>query len=155
MISNPSQAVDVTGVRNGTPVDDVEPLGNTFDELSFSHGHNLLTVSALRRWDMIPDFAETGRSVSVHAGGGAGIAVPNVEIRTAGSDTNEYQVVGPAVHIFAGLNVPLGSRFLLTAEYKISWADLDASPSGGGKLKTDALTHNLTIGIGFNFGENR
>lgn len=41
--------VRVTGSREGEPVDGEELLGDTFDSLSISHGHNTLTFNGFHR----------------------------------------------------------------------------------------------------------
>ncbi|MBD3856626.1 MAG: hypothetical protein IFK92_08910, partial [Acidobacteria bacterium] len=42
--------VHVTGTRAGEPVDGDEILGDTFEVLAFSHGHNTLTFNGFFRW---------------------------------------------------------------------------------------------------------
>jgi len=52
-----------------------------------------------------------------------------------------------------GLSVPIARRFVFLAEYKLTYADLDADLNGGGNLSTEALTHHVNFGLGFNFGD--
>jgi hypothetical protein len=51
-----------------------------------------------------------------------------------------------------GVSIPMTRRFVFLAEYKLTYADLDVDLNGGGKLSTEALTHHVNVGLGFNFG---
>jgi len=144
MYSDLEQVVQVTGQQSGTPVDGPERLGDTFNTLEFTDGHNLLTVNALRRW-------RVSERLHPYIGAGIGVAVPHVEVGTAAGITTEYQLVGPAAQFIGGLNFPLGNRFSLITEYRLSWADIDAKLDNGGRLSTEALTHHLNVGVGFTF----
>jgi lipid A oxidase len=152
MISDLEQQVSVSGQRAGSPVNGTERLGDTFSALEFSDGHNLLTVNAVRRWH---PYRENGgatlRNMYFYTGGGAGVAVPHVEVTITGSDTQEYQVAGPAAQFLGGVSVPLGQRFEFLTEYRLTYADLETNLQGGGSLSTDALTHHLNFGVGFSF----
>ena len=50
MIAELDARVAVTGRRGGELVDATEALGDSFVNLEFSHGHNLLTANILYRW---------------------------------------------------------------------------------------------------------
>jgi lipid A oxidase len=144
MYSDLEQVVQVTGRRAGTPVNGAERLGDTFNTLEFTDGHNLFTLNALRRW-------RASEQVQLYLGAGAGVAVPHVEVGTVASLTKEYQLAGPAAQFMAGANFPIGKRFALITEYRLTWADLDTELNGGGSLTTEAWTHHLNFGIGFSF----
>ena len=154
MISDLEQQVSVSGQRSGMPVNGTERLGDTFTALEFSDGHNLITVNAMRRWHPVRETARPAlRDTFFYVGGGAGVAVPHVEVTITGSDTQEYQVAGPAVQALGGVSVPLGKRFNFLSEYRLTYADLKTDLNGGGNLSTEALTHHLNFGVGFSFAD--
>lgn len=150
MISDRAAEVRLTGTRNGIPVDAVELLGDSFDRLEFSDGHNLLTANVLRRWrtDSI-DGDRVGYRTSWHLGAGIGVAAPHAEVETAGLKTAEYQLAGVAAQLIAGTSIPISARWNVFAEYKWSWAELNTDLAAGGRLRTEALTHHLNIGVAF------
>lgn len=144
--------VSVSGSRNGNPVNATEPLGDSFDELAFSHGHNLLTVNGIYRWflaDANPDSWLT--RLRPYAGLGAGVAIPHVEVHAGGSVTDEYQIAGPVINGMAGLDYRLGKGFSIFGEYNLSYADINADLAGGGSLKTQVLTNHFNLGFAYSF----
>jgi len=152
MISDRGQSVRVVGERDGVPVDNVEPLGDTFTQLEFSDGHNLFTLNAMRRWHPLEGRGRfTSPKTAIYVGGGVGFAMPHVEVVTAETDTMEYQLAGPAAQFLTGVSVPLGKHFSVITEYRFTYAEIDADLKGGGGLTTDAMTHHLNVGIGFGF----
>ena len=156
MISDLEQQVNGSGQRAGTPVNGTELLGDTFSALEFSDGHNLVTVNAVRRWHPVRDSARPAlKNTFFYVGAGAGVAVPHVEVTMAGSDTQEFQIAGPAAQFLGGVSVPLGSRFEFLTEYRLTYADLETDLNGGGKLSTEALTHHLNFGVGFSFSSRQ
>lgn len=134
--------VDVNHVK--AYADDAAMGANGFSRLEFTDGLNLVTVNALRRWDI-------GAPVRPYLGLGIGAAIPHVDVTTPGGRTYGYQVTGPAVVWMAGASLPLKDRWSVFGEYKgsRSWntADLD----GGGSLKTNLTTHALNLGISYSF----
>lgn len=152
MISDRGRTVQVVGERDGMPVDNVELLGGTFNQLEFSDGHNLFTLNVMRRWHPLEGRGRfTSPATAVYVGGGLGFAMPHVEVVTADTDTMEYQLAGPAAQLVTGISVPLGKRFSVITEYRFTYAEIDADLKGGGSLTTDAMTHHLNVGIGFGF----
>ncbi len=144
MYADPAQTVRVSGTRNGTAVGGNEPLGATFSELSFSHGYNLLALNLLHRWFRGDD--STVHTFQPYVGAGIGIAVPHVEVRTAGSVTNNYQFGGLVYQALGGINYRAAARWDLFAEYKLSYANIEADLNDGGHLRTSPLTHHLEVG---------
>jgi lipid A oxidase len=153
MFAELDDTVQTTGTRAGTPVTGAQPLRATFDRLSFSHGHNLLTVNALLRWPLGPDSATGSRPrIHLYGGVGLGLAIPHVEVSLAGSSTDEYQVTGPALQALAGVSVPVLGRLALLAEYKLDHARLEGRLAGGGTVEAKPWTHQLAIGLSFHAG---
>ena len=152
MHSDPNQSVSVSGTRDGTPVSGQERLGDTFDELSFSHGHNLLTVNGMYRWlNLGKSDRDFLNRLQPYVLAGLGIAYPHVEVKVEGSDTYEYQFTGFAAQGGAGLDVNITRWLSAFAEYRLGYAEIDADLEGGGALKTEPWTHHVTLGVTFSF----
>lgn len=152
MLAHLDDTVSVTGTRAGTPVAGPERLGDTFDVLEFSDGHNLLTVNGLRRWffEDAPDRTFLSR-LQPYVGIGAGLAIPHVEVTTANGRTFEYQVVGFAAQGLAGLAYGVFENVSIFTEYKLSWADMDCDLGPGATLKVRPWTHHLVFGASYSF----
>lgn len=144
-IADKDATVDVSGMRGGGGIGPTESVSTTFDELEFSHGLNTLTLNGLYRHPL--------SWITPYAGLGLGVSIPHVEIDVAGgSSTDEYQVGGLAAQALAGLEVSLGDRFALFAEYKFSYTPLDIDLDGGGSLETDLFTNQAILGLSVRFG---
>jgi lipid A oxidase len=117
-----------------------------FQVLEFTDGNNILTANVLRRWQ------GAGR-ITPYAGGGIGVALPHVEVQASPSAplTFEYQLAGPAARAFVGVELPLGDRAGLFAEYQITASRIDADLDGGGSLRTTLVTNALNLGLSFRF----
>jgi len=150
MYAQLERSVAVSGRRDGTPVDGAERLADTFDVLSFSHGHNLLTLDGMYRWFPKGGRADTflGR-LQLYVGLGVGIAIPHVETDLEAVVTNEYQLSGPVLEGLGGLNFDLTRHFSLFGEYQLDYARLDASLTHGGSLSVKPWTHQLALGLSF------
>ena len=97
MLAELNKTVSVSGSRSGAPVSGSERLGDTFDQLEFTHGHNILTVNGMYRWFADRQQKDTFLDrLQPYVGLGLGVAIPHVEVTTATSSTEEYQVAGPA-----------------------------------------------------------
>jgi lipid A oxidase len=137
--------VAVSGTRGVQAIDGHERLGDTFDDLSFSHGHNLIVLNAQHRW------ASDRKRIRPYVGIGLGVAMPHVEIGVAGTSTHEYQRAGFAAQAFAGVDRGLAAHVSLFAEYKLSRADIEVDLDGGGTLEVDPWTHHFVVGTSFTF----
>jgi lipid A oxidase len=80
---------------------------------------------------------------------GLGIAIPHVEVTVDGDRTFEFQTTGLAGLAGAGLDVDITRWFSVFAEYRVSYAEIDANLVGGGTLKTEPWTHHFTLGVTF------
>jgi lipid A oxidase len=141
-------SVTVSGRRGGTPVDDTERLGDTFNTLSYSHGHNLLTLNGMYRW--FPKGERDGTflgRLQPYAGLGLGIAIPHVETEIDAVVTDEYQLSGPALEGLGGLSFQITRNFLLFGEYQLNYARLEGDLTDGGSLEVKPCTHQLALGL--------
>ena len=108
---------DFEGTLDGKPAPAKAKVGEHFDKLEWSHGHNMLTLNGLLR---LPSLG----IISPYAGLGAGVLLPHSEfhLRSDASRTYEYQYAGPVGQLVFGLEFRLakGSVFV---EYKFTLAD--------------------------------
>lgn len=151
-IARVHREVGVSGTRAGAPVDDREPLVQTFGALAFSHGLNLATVSAVyrrlpRSADGATDAAAVRRRLQPYASLGAGVTVPHVEITTAGASADGYQVSGPAFVGGVGVDARLVGPVSALAEYRLSWARVKADLSPEGSVVLHPWTSHLALGL--------
>lgn len=152
MYAELDNTVSVSGTRSSTPVSGQERLGNTFEVLEFSDGHNLLTINGMYRW---MGLGTSGHGflyrLQPYVLAGVGIAVPHVEVTVENDRTFEYQYTGLAAQAGAGLDVDIVRWFSVFVEYQFSYSEIDADLEGGGTLKTDPWTHHVTFGVTFSW----
>lgn len=152
MYAQLNDEVNVSGTRAGVNVTGTEPLNNTFEELSFSHGYNLLIFNGTYRW--FPkgsrDNTFLGR-LQPYVGLGLGIAVPHVEVDITGSKTEEYQYTGPAFQGFGGVNIDVYKNLSIFLEYKLTYADMDADLTGGGSIEVKPWSNHILFGLSYTF----
>ena len=69
-----------------------------------------------------------------------------------GIDVQEEQHgrVNPRRQTGAGLDVDITRWFSVFAEYRVSYAEIDANLVGGGTLKTEPWTHHFALSVTFN-----
>ncbi len=118
---------------------------NGFERLEFTDGLNLLTVNVFRR------FPDQDRRWTPYVGGGIGVAIPHVDVKTDDNKTFGYQYTGPAVQWVAGVTYPVSDAWSVFGEYKGSYSQNSADLDGGGKLETNIVTNALNLGVSFNF----
>ncbi len=152
MYAELDDTVNVSGTRAGTPVAGAEPLRNTFQELTFSHGYNLFTFNGMYRWfpNGVRDDTFLGR-LQPYVGLGLGIAVPHVEIEINGDRTEEYQYTGPAFQGLGGINFDVYKKFSLFMEYKLTYSDMDADLTSGGSVEVEPWTNHFIFGLSYSF----
>ncbi|MEM9580601.1 MAG: lipid A oxidase [Pseudomonadota bacterium] len=105
-----------------------------FSALEFTDGLNTWTANVYYRW---PE--ALGRATP-YVGAGAGLSIPGVEVRYAGSDTIGYQVAGPAVTWLGGVSYRLNDQWSLFTEYKGTFSSNRVRLNGGGTLSSDIVT---------------
>ena len=118
-----------------------------FSSFELTDGHNILTANVMRRW---PGQWHSGR-LTPYVGAGAGIAVPHVDVESAGGRTFGYQYTGPAVVVMAGVSYAINDRWNIFTEYKGTYSMNDIDLDNGGSFETNIVTNALNIGVGFNF----
>jgi lipid A oxidase len=144
-------SAQVTGRRGGVQVNGSEPIRNTIEDFSNSHGLNFLTADVIYRWFL----AEPGQGflsrLQPYAGAGAGVLIPHVEATIGGVRQENYQITGPGAQIFGGISFDLAKHLFVFSEYKFSYARLNGEDVPGGRITANAFTHHLVLGMGLKF----
>jgi lipid A oxidase len=158
MVADLNQNVSVTGTRGGLPVNTTEPLGNSFDNLQFTHGHNFGLLNVHYRWFLTEPESDSFLSrLEPYVGLGAGFAWPHVEVDTVSPTTStaEYQLpAGFACQGFAGVSLRLAKYVSIFTEAKLTYAQLDVDLPGG-SLETEPFSEHIVVGLSINFGKSR
>lgn len=141
----------VTGTRNGVGVDDNEPIDNTLQQFSLSHGLNYALADVVYRWQPGERGEDFLGHLQPYVGLGLGAAIPHVESEVNGNFHEEYQFHGPGVQALAGVNVNLTKHWGLLFEYKFTYANLDSLEIPNGSIEVTPLTHNIVAGLTFSF----
>ncbi len=171
-IARMAQELRMEGRLDGKPVPEKARIGDLFNKLEFSHGHNMLLFTGLMR------LASLAPRVSPYVGLGAGLSFPHTEIHLNKNDptrTYEYQFTGPAVQGLAGIEFRL-ARVSVFLEYKFTFANYSAPLTGregtyfphdiylqarrwlsgqsppGGYADTRLSSHQLIGGVGVRIG---
>lgn len=118
---------------------------NGFSRFELTDGLNIITVNGMRRW---PD--QWG-SLTPYVGGGIGIAVPHVDVESAGGKTFGYQVTGPAVRWTAGASYDINDQWAVFGEYQGTYSMNDVTLDSGGSFETDIITNAVNLGVSFSF----
>jgi lipid A oxidase len=123
-------------------------VDDTYSWLEFTDGLNLITANVFHKWDW--------DGARVYVGGGAGVAIPHVEIdTTAGSilgatSTREAQIAGPAIQLVAGASYELFPGIRAFGEYKVAYSVNDTVLAGGaGTFSTNLVNHQIVGGLSF------
>ncbi len=118
---------------------------NGFDVLEMTDGVNVLTVNAMRRFNMDSRWTP-------YLGLGLGVAIPHVEVTpTGGEETFEYQLTGVGARWLGGVGYEINDRWSVFGEYNGTFTMHEADLEGGGQLETDLVTHALNVGASFSF----
>ena len=147
---NTDETVHVTGAREGTRVDDHEPVGDTINAFNISHGLNFLTADVLYRWFLGQRGHDFLGRFQPYAGAGIGVVIPHVESTIGSVHFEQYQWHGPGAQGFVGTNFDLTRHWSMFIEYKLSYADLDLSIPGG-SISLTPWTHHFVTGLSFRF----
>ncbi len=133
-ISRRDQEARFEGTLAGKPAPEKALIGDIFNKLEASHGHNMLTLNGLLR---LPSFS---LRVSPYVGIGAGVSLPHSEVHVKGDParTYEYQMAGPVAQALFGIELRL-ARMSYFLEYKFTFADyrMPLSERDGYVLPTD------------------
>ena len=152
MIADQNESRPSSGTIGGAPAGPTTPVGDVFDRLEFTDGHNLITLNGLYRWNPGAGTHQPWyERWQPYVGVGAGVAVPHADVTTANGKTYDYLVAGPAFNALGGVSLPLSDHFATFAEYRLSYADMSVDLDGGGRLEVEPLTHMVSFGLTYTF----
>lgn len=143
VVADPTQEVDLEGSFRGAVVDGRRPLADVLEHLEMSHGYNVLTIGARRRWTPGGSHERLG----LHAGAGLGVLVPHVEVRVGGERTFRHQLTGPLARLGLGASVRLTERIEAFGDYGWMVVRSRLELEGGNALHLTTHTHALNAGI--------
>jgi hypothetical protein len=113
--------VSIEGQRDGRAMPGRAKVGDTFRHFEFSHGHNMLSASAVYR---LPSILPRVRP---YVGAGPGVNLPHTEVQLIDDPvrTYMYQLTGLMAQGLLGLEIalPRGTAFI---EYKLTLSKYDA-----------------------------
>jgi lipid A oxidase len=120
------------------------PLPSAFQKLEFTDGINIVTANAMYRYP-------TGTRFTPYGGLGLGMSIPHVEVKTANSDTFEYQLAGIAAQGVLGVDLMVWNGISVFGEYKLSYTQNDTDLNGSGSLDTNIWTNHVDLGLAYKF----
>ncbi len=133
----------VSGEREGVPIAARERLGDSVKRFSVSHGVNLLTANAGRKWQL-------ARCWELWTLLGVGASLSHPESDLAGLEDEHYEWDGPAAQARLEARWRVGRRWAVAGGYKLSYVSLDERiPEGRARL--GLRTHHLIAGLAFVF----
>lgn len=145
--SNPNLGFGIDFSHNKVYADDATLTSSGFTNLEFTDGLNTLTANVWYRWPGL----WAGGSLTPYVGAGAGLAIPHVDVSSAGGTTFEYQVTGPAVGVVAGVKYNFNENWAVFGEYKGTYSENSADLDNGGTLETNIVTNAINVGVSFSF----
>jgi lipid A oxidase len=156
-----------SGTIDGKPLPEHARVGDIVHKFEFSHGHNMLLLTALARLPAL------GARIRPYTGIGGGILLPHTEIGLTAPGHNrtyEYNYAGPAAQALFGLEFRL-ARLSIFVEYKFTWGHYEAPLSqvdgswlfkdlwrqiqrwikgeepAGGHVQTEIVSHQVVGGL--------
>lgn len=141
----------VTGTLNGVPYNQVEPISNTLDRFSISHGVNLTTFNLhWRNRQGVTEDYPSGR-FQPYAGIGAGFVINHPESEIDGDFFEKYQWGGFGWQVFFGAEYRFNPKWGLFLEYKFTdyKAKVDTAQNGTGeaRFKSNHIALGTTIRV--------
>ncbi|OUW01532.1 MAG: hypothetical protein CBD16_05475 [Betaproteobacteria bacterium TMED156] len=116
--------------------------------LEFTDGINTLTGIIIYKVDKI---FENDFEIKPYVGFGIGLAYPHVDVESNSAKTYDYQHTGAAYQILAGAKYQLSDSWKTFAEYRLTYTPIEADLDGGGKIETDILNNQVSVGIVYSF----
>ena len=116
--------------------------------LEFTDGINTLTANVLYKLENV---SLSNFELEPYFGLGLGIAYPHVDVEGTNSKTYDYQYTGEAYQIMLGSKHQIADSWKIFAEYRVTYTPIEADLDGGGKIETDILNNQVSLGISYLF----
>lgn len=123
--------------------DDAAAAG--FQDFELTDGLNIFTANGYYRWPT------AFGAWTPYVGAGLGVAVPHVDVSSAGGTTFGYQLTGPAVTWIAGASRPINETWDMFVDYKGTYSLNTMELDNGGELEAKFVTNALNVGITYKF----
>ncbi len=120
------------------------PKTDNWTRFEFSDGINILTVSAMRRFDRWNGFEP-------YVGVGAGLSIPHVEVTRPEGTTFNYQIGGAALQAQVGANYHINDWLSVFGEYQFNYAMNNVTLTEGAKLETNIILNAFVAGVSVHF----
>jgi lipid A oxidase len=148
VIAETERTVHAIGTEQGVPVDRSQPLGDTIQRFSISHGVNYLTLNVLGRlrWQRDERFPD-GR-LQPYAGAGVGGLLLHPESNIGGASFQQYEWNGLGYQLLLGVEYRVTDRWGLFAEYKFNRRRVNVEIAGG-SADTRLQTNHLAVGTSY------
>lgn len=139
--------VSTRGRRNGIAVDGREPMSQSVEALSVSHGLNLIVFNVVGRFPV----GSSSSPLQLTGRLGAGPTVPHAESTIGGVHQEQYEWGSVAVQAAVGVEVRVTHGLSALGEYKFSRTREALTVSGGGQVRSLLRTHQAVLGLGYRF----
>ncbi len=116
--------------------------------LEFTDGINTLTANIFYKPESI---SVSNFEIEPYYGLGLGIAYPHVDVEGANSKTYDYQYTGAAYQIMLGAKKQIVDSWKTFVEYRVTYTPIEADLDGGGRIKTNILNNQVSLGITYLF----
>ena len=144
------RSTQVTGVLNGQPYNQNEPISNTLGRWSISHGVNYFTVNGLLR--PRPKSGEYGSGKFFPYGGaGFGFVVNHPESDIDNEFFQQYQWGGWTWQVFAGVEYRVNSKWGIFGEYKYTDYHARVETALNGTGEAHLRTSHFAFGTTYRF----
>lgn len=148
ILANTQEDKRITGQRQGTALDVVQPVGTTIQSFNVTHGVNYITLDALLRTEIALSRTSgwPGR-VQGYVGAGPGVVVVHPENIVEGMRNQpRYAIGGFGFQAFGGAKWLVSKYVGVFGEYKVTHSRLRVDLRVGDARVTE-LTHHLTFGV--------
>jgi len=147
--ANTSQSVQVTGLREGQPIDRQMLLNEIVQQYSISHGVNLLLFNAVFRYPLQSRQTLLNR-LSLTGRVGIGPTIPHTESNIDGHQQEQYEWGRAAWQGSGGIEIGLHRGLFALMEYKFTRTNQRGSVSLG-VAQSLLRSHHGVFGLGYRF----
>lgn len=145
------QIVNVSGIRQGQPIDSSIRLGDMVQGFSMSHGLNFLFLNLAGRTGIFKENNGQSDRVQLYGRGGIGLLIPHSESVIEGEGKAQYELHGPAYQLAAGSEINVWEKLDLLLEYKYTFVNVKGIKIPHGKAETKLQTSHIVFGVGRRF----
>jgi hypothetical protein len=151
MYADTARSTRVAGRWNGASVDEFVPINSRIDALEISHGVNLISLNAERRWSFVQSTGIFSRVTSVLGAGLVGYG-PHAEGSINGVPSGaDYRFAGGGAQIFGTGEYRLAKHVGLFVQTKFDAGTLKIDLQPEARLETHTRTLHTLGGLSLHF----